>query len=526
MCGSVSGTRPARAPTERASERRWERFGARGTTGRTEVAPPGAKFAVERRRREPRGAEVGIDRREDGGFEIDRSIRNPFETRPAGQARTLTARQPRRARIRCGGAERAAVYYAVFVHWIRAGTDGVRGLEAFEGLLTPRAPRLLQGERTNDAGSFRRARGSSRAVAPAGGLFPPRPHSSRRVARLGVALPAVAAAAFGTASSSRLVTPGRDGRARGRSAPDARAGRAGRGRSRARGAPAPRRGAREERARERDPRRRGGILRTLRPTRPRVPRTIPAPPAEGRRLGVRPRFLRPGTRRRHHQARRPHQPVCIVVECSWRGGATPTCGGRAPPPRPPRRHRRRRLRPPPSRRFLRSGRGRRSTRRRASASSALCPRRTRCPATTRPRPRAMSSAPDAAPRGGAPLGCSRDEKEKERRSGRRSRSGSPRPLSTGPARARGARGRQGLPRDMHDPDFDRGAARSVEPTHPSLGGPGVRDGSGRAGDPRGILRGPGVLRVRVRARGAGRGGGAVGAWGGHGRGRGSFRGSS
>ncbi len=284
----------------------------------------------------------------------------------------------------------------------------------------------------------------------------------------------------------------------------------------------PRRGARDRsRARERDPRRRGGILRTLRPPRPRVPRTIPAPPAEGRRLGVRPRFLRPGTRRRHHQARRPHQPVCIVVECSWRGGATPTCGGRAPPPRPPRRHRRRRLRPPPSRRFLRSGRGRRSTRRRASASSALRPRRMRCPATTRPRPRAMSSAPEisSAPLGGGLPSVVRATKKKKRDARDAARAPARRGLSR-PARARarargGARSPGTTARTCTIPTSIAARRASSRPLIRSWRARSTRSFRARRRSARNTsgLRSTSGTRTSARARGAGgarsaRGGGA------------------
>ena len=134
-----------------------------------------------------------------------------------------------------------------------------------------------------------------------------------------------------------------------------------------------------------------------------------------------------------------------------------------------------------------------------------------------------------SPRGGAPLGCSRDEKEKERRSGRRSRSGSPRPLSTDPGPGPGPGGRavaRDYRADMHDPDFDRGATRFFAPTHPIMAGPEYAIVSGAPAIRAEYFGASEYFGYAYEREGAGRGGGAVGAWGGRGRGRGSFRGSS
>ena len=275
----------------------------------------------------------------------------------------------------------------------------------------------------------------------------------------------------------------------------------------------PRRGAREERARERDPRRRGGILRTLRPPPPRPandPRaarggaevggssSVPPPrEASSSSSGAAPsagvhrrRVL--VARRRDTDQRRESAPPASSSSASTAAAPTP-------------------LAPLPSlgEREAEYAKARERIFGAVSAEDAL---------SGDDAPASSSDVVGSgdfvgSPRGGAPLGCSRDEKEKERRSGRRSRSGSPRPLSTGPGPGGRAVARD-YRADMHDPDFDRGATRFFAPAHPDHGGPGVRDRFGRAGDPRGILRGFGVLRVRVRARGRGAGGGGRSARGG------------
>ena len=363
------------------------------------------------------------------------------------------------------------------------------------GSVNPWRATTLAGRTNERRGSFRRSRGSSRALAPAGGLFPPRPHSSRRLARLGVALPAVAAAAFGTASSSRLVTPGRDGRARPLGARRARAGRAGRGRSRARGVgpPAAARGIVRGRA--------SGIrddaAGSSGPSAPPAPASRERSPRRPRRGGGWGFVLGSSA---------PGRVVVIIRRGALinRCASSSSARGAAARPRPAAGERPPRVLlvgidgggsdPPPRAASLSRGEGggvregaRAHLRRCVRGGCVARRRRARVLERCR-RLRRFRRLPSG---GGSPRLFARRKRKRETLGTplalRLAAASLDRP-GPGPGPG-GARGRQGLPRG-HARSRLRSRRDALLRAHSSdHGGPGVRDRFGPAGDPRGILRG-------------------------------------